>query len=176
MRAFIQTYTEKIFYFDDPYSYEFTIEEIAFALSQQCRYNCQVPFYCVAQHSYLISYQLPDELSLAGLMHDTAEAYLPDMSSPLKSMIRGFKELEDNILRAIAQQFGLDFNLFGRKELLEVDKRILMDEKKVLFDDQSFRWFDDGDPLGIDTTIQLDKPFSHWKMKFMRRFEELRGN
>lgn len=174
MKPFIQTYTEQILYYDSPEKYEFTIEEIAYALSSTCRYNRQVPFYCVAQHSILLSLNIPEDLALTALVHDSAEAYLPDVPKSLKPTIRGFRELEDSILRVIARQFEIPFRLFDDRRLKELDTRILLDEKKVLFDIQDYNWgLQNYEPIGISSDIILDKPMSYWRKRFERRFEEL---
>ena len=106
-------------YFDmlDPEHSEFTIEDIAQGLSNCCRFAGQCrEFYSVAQHSVIISKIVRPEHALAGLMHDAAEAYLPDLSGPIKKYFHvhgathteSFDTAEDRLLAVIANALGFD--------------------------------------------------------------------
>tara|TARA_R110002110_G_scaffold222566_1_gene436511 strand:+ start:2606 stop:3199 length:594 start_codon:yes stop_codon:yes gene_type:complete len=60
----------------------FCIEDIAHALSMQCRFNgATSSFYSVAEHCVRVSRITG---CIHGLMHDAGEAYLPDVASPIK--------------------------------------------------------------------------------------------
>lgn len=93
--ACIQTYTGRKFWPLDPRPEDVCIEDIAHALSLKCRFggHCK-QFYSVAQHSVLVCNTLnanggrrSPELLMQGLMHDAAEAYMPDIASPIKDSI-----------------------------------------------------------------------------------------
>ena len=81
----IQTMSGVIFYPLDPRPEEIRIEDIAHALSHQCRFagHCR-EFYSVAEHSVRVSRELPQEFMLWGLLHDASEAYLVDLPRPIK--------------------------------------------------------------------------------------------
>ena len=70
-----------------------TIETVAHSLSNKCRFNGHTKyFYSVAQHCLNVMYAIEDEIgkihadSLFGLLHDSIEAFIADIPSPLKSM------------------------------------------------------------------------------------------
>lgn len=110
------------------------IEDIAHALANKCRYNghCE-PYYSVAEHSVRVSIMLQieqqtPEVQFFGLMHDAAEAYLPDVPSPLKHMpeFGFFRDVEKLIEGAIAAKF--DLPIFKHPAVEWADKYILFDE------------------------------------------------
>lgn len=125
----ILTATGRYFRFNDPEGYEYDIEDIAHALSHLCRYtgHCN-EFYSVAQHSVLVSMVVPKPLAMQGLMHDASEAYLGDVSSPLKSLLPNYKALEERVERAIYKSFKLPFPF--DPHIKTADMRMLMTEKR----------------------------------------------
>lgn len=67
-------------------------------------------FYSVAQHSVLLTYIVPPELAQWALMHDAAEAYIGDITRPLKSLLRPtIQRIEVGLMSAICTAFGLTF-------------------------------------------------------------------
>lgn len=104
--AWIQTYTGKKFYPLAPRVEDICIEDIAHALAMKCRFcgHCR-EFYSVAQHSLHVSLLVPGKDAFAALMHDAAEAYLPDVCRPIKPAMVGFKEMEQRMEAAIARKF-----------------------------------------------------------------------
>jgi hypothetical protein len=103
------------------------IESIAFALSHINRFTGHAGAYSVAQHSVLVAQQLPPELKLAGLLHDASEAYLTDVSSPLKAMLPEYKKIETKYHSIIDKHFNVDT---CNPLIKEVDKRVLVTEAK----------------------------------------------
>jgi hypothetical protein len=82
------------------------IEDIAHALSHQCRFGGHLPrFYTVAQHSYECM-QLCPAHRLTALMHDASEAYLLDIPKPIKAKLTNYAEIENRLMQVIAQKFG----------------------------------------------------------------------
>jgi uncharacterized protein len=90
------------------------IEDIAHSLSMQCRYagHCS-DFYSVAEHSFWVEklarekWMLTPEESLAFFLHDAQEAYLHDLTSPLKSLLPAYRALEERWVGFMHQRFGL---------------------------------------------------------------------
>lgn len=106
----IQTFTGKKFYPLSPQIEDICIEDIAHALSNVCRYagHCR-DFYSVAQHCVMVSDWMPS-MKLEGLMHDASEAYLGDISRPLKhsDAMSGYREAEHRMEAVINAAFDLD--------------------------------------------------------------------
>jgi len=86
------------------------IRDIAHALSQFCRFTGHSRFhYSVGQHSLLVSRIVPARFALHGLLHDASEAYLGDISRPLKhsDVMERYRELEFRTQQVINEKFGL---------------------------------------------------------------------
>jgi uncharacterized protein len=104
----IQTYTGRRFYPLDPSPHDIDIEDIAHALSMKCRYAGHTDvFYSVAEHSVHVSDLVAPQNRLWGLLHDASEAYSADIPSPIKSAFPEWKAMEDRIMRAVCERFGL---------------------------------------------------------------------
>lgn len=127
----ILTATGRYFYFDNPDPETVDILDIATALSRICRFtgHTEQP-YSVAQHSVYVSYLVPKEYALQGLMHDASEAYLGDVSSPLKQMLPEYKAIERRVEMAICARFGLPFPL--HPSIKKADLQMLVTEKRDL--------------------------------------------
>lgn len=110
--TWIQTASGLIVDLVDPDPKTLVIEDIAHALSNICRYTGHTgEFYSVAQHSVLASLHISDaKFALAALMHDASEAYLGDVSRPLKRIVgKAYADLEDRLSRILAQKFRYDY-------------------------------------------------------------------
>ena len=135
----IQTYTGRKFDFLNPTVDSVCIEDIAHALSNICRYTGHTKeFYSVAQHSVLAVDNVPDEDAFAALLHDATEAYLTDISKPLKNLLPQYCELEDKVYKVIACKFGLPDELPA--SVKEADLRLLATEKRDLLIGEPAEW------------------------------------
>ena len=119
IKGVIQTFSGKYINILDPQPQDFAIEDIAHHLSMLCRFNgASKYFYSVAEHSYLVSHHIKDDLKAAALLHDAAEAYVGDLISPLKSLLPEFKAIEDNIQSAIYNKFGIELSEADEHEIV----------------------------------------------------------
>lgn len=106
----IQTYSGFRFTPTIPNINSIVIQDIAHALSMQCRFSghCN-KFYSVAQHSVLVSYVCDFKDALHGLMHDASEAYMHDLVTPLKKsgMFEAYIKYEKQLQEVIYDKFEL---------------------------------------------------------------------
>lgn len=139
MPAMIRTYPSRTLVdLEHPSPGAIHVEDIAHALSMQCRYagHCQ-SFDSVAEHSLLVcelgrsSTVLPVE-HLAHLLHDAAEAYLGDVTSPLKSLLPHYRELEARWETVIRERFGLPGDDALWRRVARADHEALLLEQSVL--------------------------------------------
>lgn len=146
----VQVYSGKKFYPLAPKPEDVDINDIIHALSLKCRFtgHCN-EFYSVAQHSILVADHLPNELKLLGLMHDAAEAYLPDVARPYKAAI-GFEEIERPVWEAIATRYGLPKTL--PPLVTEADDRALMTEARDLMKPPPEPWATTATPFALPIT------------------------
>lgn len=155
------------------------IVDIAHSLSNQCRFSGHTKhFYSVAQHSCLVSDELPRALALDGLLHDASEAYLSDIARPIKNQpIFGeiYRESEDRLMEAICDKFGLDWphNEMPLK-VKAVDNILLYTEIRDLLPTEML------EEIELDETIPLKAKIKTWsparsKATFLNRFYSLHG-
>lgn len=124
-----RTYTGKWVHIRDPHPDEIDIQDIAHSLAQTCRFFGHTDgFYSVAQHSVLVSQQVPAGDQLWGLLHDGAEAYLGDLARPLKRApeMEWYRALEQRFLECFARKFGLPPEL--PESVVRADTRMLATE------------------------------------------------
>ena len=165
----IQTYTGKAFWPLDPRPEEICIEDIAHALSLQCRYGGHTSmFYSVAEHCVLLSRAVHHDWKFWALMHDAAEAYLVDVPRPIKPFLGDYRKIEAGIMAVICAKFGMDQLM--PEEVSRADQAILMDERKALMKTAPQSWGTEMPPLGIDIHGWLPQ-FAEYK--FLDTFKHL---
>ena len=131
----IMTYTKKMFDPLHPNAELIDIEDIAHALSMLCRANGHFKsFYSVAQHSINCMKEAKargysDRIQLACLLHDASEAYLSDVTRPVKAELPRYKEIEAPLQETIWNKW-LDQPLTEeeRKQVFDIDDAILAHE------------------------------------------------
>lgn len=119
-------------YFDlaEPEACAFQVSDIAHALGNICRFTGHTQrFYSVAEHSVICSHMVPPEDAMAALMHDAAEAFIGDVSSPLKSLLPDYKAVERRVEQAVWSRLGLPPTLPPSVKI--ADRRALAVEQRV---------------------------------------------
>jgi hypothetical protein len=125
----ILTATGAKLYFLEPEFSALHLADIAAHCGNLCRFTGAVSqFYSVAQHNVfvgqIVKKLLDDEgvdrtveywdQILAALLHDSEEAYMNDLSSPLKAAIRGkYKWIATGIRRKIFEKYGIDWGYYN---------------------------------------------------------------
>jgi len=131
--TWIQTFSGRRFYPLDPQPDHIDIIDIAHALSHLCRYvgHCK-HHYSVAQHSLLVSQHVPAEHALWGLMHDAAEAYIGDISSPLKRYAPELEDAEGRIAVLVRDKWNIPYDKEIADEVHRADLWLCYQEACVL--------------------------------------------
>lgn len=147
------------------------IEDIAHGQAHLCRYNGQCKkFYCVGEHVYLVAQDVlrrtgDIELAKCAAMHDSSEAYLGDLTSPLKAMLLVYPILEARFEVAISSRFRLKYP-FDHPEIKRSDYEVFFTEKDHLFDHPYESWGREG--------VKADVKIEGWRPELAKaRFLEL---
>lgn len=168
------------FNYNRPEESDVTIEDIASALSNVCRFSGHLPrFYSVAQHLVNTSRIVKPDIALTALMHDTAEAFTNDLPTPLKWALPIFKELEIKIEEAMSRKFGFEFPY--PEEIKRADTTMLLLEKRYVKEDTS-EWplYEEAEKEMLKNKRKLAKlvDLRSWqprraKREFLERYYEL---
>lgn len=90
----------------DPEGSDFTLQDIAHGLGRVCRFAGQTNrFYSVAEHCFHVARLVPVELGRIALLHDASEAFIGDVTRPLKALLPDYQAIEARIEAAIAARF-----------------------------------------------------------------------
>ena len=137
--SYITTVTGKHFYPLNPNPKDIDIEDIAHALSLICRANGHFKhFYSVAQHSIACAEEAIErgcsvEVILGCLLHDASEAYLCDVTRPVKKHIPQYLRAEEKLQAVIWKRFiGRDLTDTEQNQIFEIDDHILSQEFHLL--------------------------------------------
>jgi hypothetical protein len=170
----MQTASGRQFWPLDPRANEVFIEDIAHHLSNQCRYaGATKLFYSVAQHSVLVSQNVPEKDALSGLLHDAAEAYTADLIRPIKNnsaLGDAFKEVEAKVWLAVCERFQIPVE--EPESVRTVDKyTMIVTEQRDVMRMPPRAWQEDGHEPLRERIIYWSPENAH--SRFLRRFFEL---
>lgn len=171
----IETRSGYSFYFDDPNSWRFSMQDIAGSLSRLNRYvGHTLKVYSVAEHSLWVSKWLElrgesVEVQLHGLIHDMPEAYTGDINSPLKNLPANstLRRLEDDILDAAYLQMGWPVRTPQDTRMVKLADRIaLLTEYRDLKGGRDFEFLP-------PVPIRPQGDYAEVERKMMRRYRDL---
>ena len=173
----IMTYTKKMFDPLHPDAELIDIVDIAHALSMLCRANGHfTSFYSVAQHSINCMKEAEargysKRIQLACLLHDGSEAYLSDVTRPVKAELPRYKEIEAPLQETIWNKWLLEpLSEQERKQVFEIDDGILIHEFLNLMDAK----IADTVPEIVSAPAFAFAGFEQTKEEFLQLFYELR--
>lgn len=170
--AWIRTFSGRQFHVLTPAPAEVCIEDIAHSLSMQCRFVGHVSsFYSVAEHSVRVSHKCSQH-PLYALLHDSGEAFLGDLSAPLKHQpeMAEYRGAEKRVMAAVCEKFGLPLD--EPQEVKDADRRMLLTEARDLGLDVT-GWYTEFSPFEEKIT-----PWSpaRAEREFLDRYAELTGD
>ncbi|WP_394243949.1 phosphohydrolase [Halopseudomonas laoshanensis] len=139
------------------------LEDIAHSLSRLCRFNGHTgPHYSVAEHSQRVADAVPEQYQLEALMHDATEAYVGDVTQPLKQLLPRYHDIEQGIWLAICERFKLNPVLPGC--VRHADMVLLATERRDLMPAHPDEWFCLN---GVDPLPEKIKPVSAPHAKYL---------
>ncbi len=134
-KDYISTYTKIHFTPMTPRKEDVKIEDIAHALSFLCRANGHIKhFYSVAQHSIQCCLEAKarnysQRVQLACLLHDGSEAYISDITRPVKQFLKEYKTVEKKLQQTIFDTYFQDELTSDELSMVaEIDDHVLFFE------------------------------------------------
>lgn len=131
MSDYITTYSKIHFTPLSPKTEEISIRDIAHALSLMTRANGHFPkFYSVGQHCIHCCEEAEargysKRVQLACLLHDASEAYLADITRPVKQHLPQYKEIENILQGSIFYKYLGELTEEEQKLWRELDDTLL---------------------------------------------------
>lgn len=145
LNKLITTYSKIHFAPTDPKAEDIKTEDIAHALSLMCRANGHLKnFYSVAQHSINCQFEAKargysKKVQLACLLHDASEAYLADITRPVKQYLPQYQAFEQKLQTMIYDRYlGSALTEEEIRQITEIDDAMLYHEFVVLMEERIF--------------------------------------
>ena len=140
----IITFTGVLFAPCSPHAEEIRAADIAHSLSLLCRANGHFKqFYSVAQHSLNCAKEAACrgytvKVQLACLLHDASEAYISDITRPVKRNLPSYVAIEEKLQACIWDAFGIFLTPDEEAKVKAVDDAILYAEFEGLMGEKVF--------------------------------------
>ena len=134
----ITTYTGIDFTPLEPDISQIKIEDIAHALSFLCRANGHITrFYSIAQHSINCAKEAKARkysirVQLACLIHDASEAYISDITRPVKRYLNEYLKIEKVLQGAVYERFIGNLTEEENALVAQIDNEMLAYEMNAL--------------------------------------------
>ena len=178
MKDYITTYTKKHVCVLEPRKEDIDINDIAHALTMLTRAGGHFSkFYSVAQHSICCALEAVErgystKVAMACLLHDGSEAYLSDITRPLKKNLPEYLKAEEKIQNMIYEVF------LGEPLTKEEQEQVGMVDDAMLF--HEFKYYMNEEQEVSDHTLQskpvfVTRPFDKVEDDFLSWFYRLDG-
>jgi len=175
----LQTFSGGEFWPLDPKLEEIVDEDLAHALSLECRFggHC-IQHYSVGDHSLrvmdlLVSWGEPLFVQLAGLVHDAPEGLgLKDLPRPLKHVpeLQGYRDIETMVHRAVNAKYGLPSWAHSWPAVKNADNMLLATERRDLMHKGRRDWALRAPPL---PEVIVPRAMTWVEAEFLRRLKRL---
>lgn len=175
MSDYIRTSSGVKFYPLNPDPQGILIEDIAHALSLLCRGNGHVKvFFSVGQHCIHCAKEAEQRgystrLILACLLHDASEAYLSDITRPVKQHLQDYCRYEEHLLEVIYKKF-LDSPLSQEEQKLVkiIDDDMLYYDLRDLLNEKDPRTA----PVMYSSFSYKERPFKEVEEEYLSLFRK----
>lgn len=169
----IMTHSKKMFDPVNPSAEQIDIGDIAHSLSLLCRANGHFPhFYSVAQHCLNCMHEAAargysKRIQLGCLLHDASEAYLSDVTRPVKALLPQYREVEKGLQDAIFDKWiSPALSQEELRHIFLIDDEILWFEFSELMDYA----LDDEEPMFAAVADVACRPFEEIEAAYVRAF------
>lgn len=175
MSDYIRTSSGVKFYPLNPDPQGILIEDIAHALSLLCRGNGHVKvFFSVGQHCIHCAKEAEQRgystrLILACLLHDASEAYLSDITRPVKQHLQDYCRYEEHLLEVIYKKFlGSPLSQEEQKLVKIIDDDMLYYDLRDLLNEKDPRTA----PVMYSSFSYKEQPFKEVEEEYLSLFRK----
>jgi 5'-deoxynucleotidase YfbR-like HD superfamily hydrolase len=164
MKMWIKIRNGKQFSFSNPDPNSISVQDIAYSLAREQRYsNWLNEDWSVLQHVLLVWKCLQLEgvsprIQFIGLHHDSAEAYLGDIPTPLKELVPSLRTIEEDINNAIEVNYNLKSGELSKlPEPVKYWDKFALFTEDILFSGTTSTWHN----FTMEDYQVMDKKFDH---------------
>ena len=162
----------------EPKKEDILIEDIAHALSLMTRANGHFPeFYSVGQHCIgcykeALARGLGDRIALLCLLHDASEAYIADITRPVKKELKEYLTIEKRLQDAIYERFlGTVPNKEEQRAIAAIDDAMLFHEFYHYMGEKIVA----GEPKLLTEPDFYERPFREVEEEYLAAYHNKKG-